>query len=163
MKTFRVCVGILLALWVAFIFNMSAQNAAVSSATSGHVITFILKLFVRDFSSMPKEDQALLVESSQFIARKAAHFTIYGVLGALAFLNMVSYTGLLYKVRMAAGAAFCLLYAISDELHQLFIEGRSGEIRDVLIDFSGALLGILFCAAVVRLLKPLYRKVKFHE
>lgn len=36
----------------------------------------------------------------------------------------------------------CLLYSISDEFHQLFIVGRSGEVRDVLIDTIGALTGI---------------------
>ena len=37
---------------------------------------------------------------------------------------------------------FCFIYACSDEMHQLFINGRSGEIRDVLIDSIGAFIGI---------------------
>ena len=32
-------------------------------------------------------------------------------------------------------------YAISDEVHQLFIVGRSCEVRDVLIDTSGGSIG----------------------
>ena len=34
-------------------------------------------------------------------------------------------------------------YAASDELHQLFVPGRSGEIKDVLLDSLGVLLGVL--------------------
>ena len=35
------------------------------------------------------------------------------------------------------------LYACSDEFHQLFINGRSGQVSDVLLDTIGAGLGIL--------------------
>ena len=38
----------------------------------------------------------------------------------------------------------CLFYAVTDEYHQLFIAGRGSSIRDVLIDFGGAILGIEF-------------------
>ena len=39
----------------------------------------------------------------------------------------------------------CFLYACTDELHQLFIAGRSAEIKDVLIDSFGSLTSILLC------------------
>ena len=42
-------------------------------------------------------------------------------------------------------AAAGLLVAICDECVQLGVEGRSGEVRDVLIDFSGVLLAVLVC------------------
>ncbi len=37
---------------------------------------------------------------------------------------------------------FCILYAISDEVHQLFVPGRGAQVSDVLIDSLGAFLGI---------------------
>ena len=55
--------------------------------------------------------------------------------------------------RFIISALFCLVYAISDEIHKLFVPGRSGEIRDVLIDFTGVLIGILFTMLLVYLLK----------
>ena len=48
----------------------------------------------------------------------------------------------LYKA-MALTFVICVLYAITDEYHQTFVAGRSGELRDVVIDSLGALLGIL--------------------
>lgn len=39
----------------------------------------------------------------------------------------------------------CILYAISDEFHQLFVPGRGGQIRDVLIDSTGAIVGVAIC------------------
>ena len=42
----------------------------------------------------------------------------------------------------------CGLYAISDEIHQLYVQGRSGQVSDVLIDSSGALVGILSIVAI---------------
>lgn len=47
--------------------------------------------------------------------------------------------------------AFCILYAASDELHQLFVPGRAGLITDVCIDSAGALLGILLFLAALHL------------
>jgi VanZ family protein len=53
-----------------------------------------------------------------------------------------------------SSAAFCILYAVADELHQLFVPGRAASPVDVLIDTGGALLGILLFA----LLRFLIRK-----
>jgi VanZ family protein len=37
---------------------------------------------------------------------------------------------------------FCFLYAVSDEVHQIFVPGRAFAIRDIIIDTSGAALGL---------------------
>ena len=47
----------------------------------------------------------------------------------------------------------CCLYSISDEYHQTFVPGRSGEVRDVCVDTSGALLGVAGATAVSELVK----------
>ncbi|MFH1577484.1 MAG: VanZ family protein [Candidatus Omnitrophota bacterium] len=38
----------------------------------------------------------------------------------------------------------CLLYALSDEAHQMFVPGRTSSMFDVIIDSSGILLGAVF-------------------
>src|SRR5699024_9669514 len=70
--------------------------------------------------------------------RKSAHFTAYLLLGMLVL------HALRKPSRKGCTVAFLisLLYAISDEFHQLFVPGRSGEIRDVVIDSMGAATGI---------------------
>jgi len=39
----------------------------------------------------------------------------------------------------------CILYAVSDEVHQLFIPGRGGQFKDVIIDSAGVLVEIIIC------------------
>lgn len=90
-----------------------------------------------------------MIESASFIVRKAAHFSAYTAMGILSFLTFVSYEKLRFKLRCAVSYAVCVLYAVSDEIHQHFVPGRSCEIRDMLIDSVGALLGLLVCLAVI--------------
>jgi VanZ family protein len=68
------------------------------------------------------------------VLRKLAHVTEYAILGGL-LLRAVRHPGL------ALGLA--VLYAVSDEIHQSFVEGRHGAPLDVLIDTVGVLLGML--------------------
>lgn len=143
---------------MALIFSLSSQNAAVSSGTSGNVIRLIAGIFRPGFGSMPVAEQAEIVASLQFLARKSAHFSIYMILGVLSFLAVISYEKLLFVLRLAISCTVCLLYAASDEIHQLFVPGRSGEVRDVMIDFSGAALGILLSMLVFLLICRIKKK-----
>ena len=138
------------------IFYLSAQNADESSQTSGSVIISLSEKFYPNFDALTKEEQAEVIESFQFIARKTAHFSIYGVLGFLSFLTFISYRKLGIIVRISLSAAVCLLYAVSDEIHQLFVVGRSCEVRDVFIDFCGALLAIAAASLISRCVKRIY-------
>jgi VanZ family protein len=83
------------------------------------------------FSSVP--DLGTGLGGWDLLLRKMAHAAEYAILGAL-----------LLRATRNAGFAFALavLYAASDELHQTFVEGRVGAIRDVAIDAIGAAIGI---------------------
>ena len=112
------------ALWLWFIYARSAQPAAVSHEESGAVLGLLRRV-------LPFVDMLLV--------RKLAHFTEYAVLGALLWLDwrLLGRDGLLLP--LGAG----LLFAAGDELLQTFIPGRSGELLDVLLDFSGVLAAVL--------------------
>ena len=77
-----------------------------------------------------------------------AHFSIYTLVGIwiMSFISTYNIT-ILKKLFFSIGVG--LIYAISDEIHQGFIPGRSPEIRDVLIDTCGVTLGILIVVAIV--------------
>ena len=143
---------------MALIFSLSSQNAAVSSGTSGNVIRLIVGIFYPGFDNLPAAEQTEIVASLQFLARKSAHFSIYMILGILSFLTFISYEKLLFALRLTTSGGICLLYATSDEIHQLFIPGRSGEVRDVMIDFSGAALGIALSTLVFLLICRIKKK-----
>jgi VanZ family protein len=78
------------------------------------------------------------------LMRKSAHFIAYLVLGFLvshAMKNEDS-TATAWK-RRGTSLLLCVAYAISDEFHQVFVPGRGPLLKDVLIDGSGAALGVL--------------------
>lgn len=74
--------------------------------------------------------------------RKTAHFTLYFILSFLIY-NIIKFTGIKYKEMITI--SICFIYALSDEFHQVFINGRAGEFRDVFIDSCGAMFLILIC------------------
>lgn len=140
---------------MVLIFCFSAQDATASSKTSGTVVQKLCETFYPKFGHISAEKQETIISSFQFIARKSAHFLIYVVLGNLSLLAVISYKGLKFSVRPFIAAAVCLAYAASDEFHQYFVPGRSCELRDVCIDFSGGVTGILLLLLLVKLIKPL--------
>lgn len=153
MKIFRIAVTVLLVGWMILIFSLSAATATESSATSSSFIEILVRVFVWDFDNLNVSEQESMIESLQFIVRKTAHFTLYAVLGGLSFLSVVTYKSILLKNRVLISAGICLLYAISDEIHQIFVPGRSGEIRDVCIDFAGSMVAVFILLLLTRIRK----------
>ena len=142
MRFFRITTAVLLAVWMCVIFYFSAQNAETSSQTSAGVIEKIADAVYPGYREMTESEQKETVDGLQHITRKSAHASIYAVLGVLSLLTFISYGRLKRAARVGISAAVCLLYAASDEFHQLFVAGRSCELKDVMIDFSGAAVGI---------------------
>ena len=127
----------LVILWMLLIFFFSNQKAADSSKLSDGIIVKVANVFVdKDLSTKEKE---IILEKYTTIVRKTAHIGIYLVLGGLVINLLMEYN---IKHVILVSLIVCLLYSVSDEIHQLFIKGRSGELRDIIIDSSGSLLGI---------------------
>ena len=134
---------------MVFIFSMSSQRADTSERSSGNTIRFFLRIFVGDFDSLPQEEQDAMIESWQHFARKAAHFMIYALLGALFVQALFGHTADPYLV-ICGAILFSMLFSATDEFHQLFVPGRSGELRDIALDTGGAVLGTLISFCVTR-------------
>lgn len=128
--------------WMGLIFYLSHQSASESSQLSGGVVAFVLHIL---HTIIP---QSIEVSAFHTFIRKGAHFFAYFILGILIYRAL---WGRWKNFFMALFIA--LLYAVSDEVHQLFIPGRSGEFRDVLIDSAGAATGILLYILLLRLLR----------
>ena len=148
---------VLLVLWMGFIFSMSCENAEESSNTSGQTIRVVLSA-VPGFEEQPEEVKINIIEKLEFIVRKSAHFIGYMILGILASCLILHYENINKKYPLAF--LICVIYAISDEIHQLFVPGRSGQVRDVLIDSAGSFLGIILVMAFVKLLIKFNKKHK---
>lgn len=124
----------LLILWMIFIFVMSSFNANESSNQSGMIVSFISSIF-------NISDTKLL----SLIIRKGAHFTEYFILGILSINYFIK-----YKKNIKYSYLMCIIYAISDEIHQLFVPGRSCQITDIFIDSLGAVIGIILIIKFVK-------------
>ena len=118
---------------------------------SGGLIEKVINLL---FPNIGGEKLQSLIEGLQFIVRKSAHFTAYAVLGILSFITLVTYC-LPLMAKCGLSLVICALYAVSDEYHQTFIEGRSGELRDVIIDSSGALAGIILSLIIYKIIQSI--------
>jgi VanZ family protein len=119
---------------------MFSQDSAVSSTEkSDKVASTIVNLI----SNITHSDNIeYYIDNIIVIVRKTAHFLEYLVLGVLLINVLKDYRELTFGVCLFA-ILFCLGYAITDEVHQLFVSERSGRILDVLIDTLGSLSGIL--------------------
>ena len=142
-KFIRIVSPILLVCLMCVIFSLSHQPASESSQTSGSVIRFLAEIFIKDFENLSNTIQSEIISSLQFIVRKGAHFSAYFVLGIFSFFTFLTYNKPSFIIRSLISLSVCFAFSVSDEIHQLFIPGRSGEIRDVLIDTGGSMLSIL--------------------
>lgn len=143
--------------WCILIFSLSAQDAASSKETSGKVTEKVISIVYPEFSEYDSEKQDEIIHSVSFYTRKFAHFTIFAVLGVFAILSVITFKKPNFTLKVFISATFCVLYAISDEFHQAFVSGRSGEIRDVIIDISGSLLAVGLTALIFKFSKILNR------
>ena len=132
-RRFRVWL-LLTCAWLIVIFGHSSMPAATSNAES----LGFLAVLQRAFPSL-----------TNHLLRKIGHFTEFAILGVFVtgtFRNAKNFT--LYKP-----LGLCLFTAVCDETLQLFIAGRSGNVRDIWIDFAGAACGTLLTWLICRLRK----------
>lgn len=132
-------------IWMAAIFFLSHQPGSESSELSSVITEKIIE-------AAEKVSPALgaSVEAMHTLVRKSAHFIAYLLLGLLT-LNALRRSGVRGVRSCASAFGITAVYAMSDEFHQLFIAGRSGEVRDVVIDSAGAATGLLLFWAAKKL------------
>ncbi len=138
MKRKKIILGILIVAWLCLIWGHSMQPAVVSEEESGKLLEILGRLFPALLTS----------DMGMFIVRKSAHFTEYFILGILLCMEFSMY---LYGAlrRFSIPVLVGLLIAFIDETIQLFVVGRSGEIRDMWIDVAGVAFGTLIVLAIV--------------
>ena len=142
MKKIKVISVIITLAVMALIFFFSSQNAEQSSEVSSGIADKIIDVITMVVGN-DKNDSVR--DFIHYITRKAAHFTMYFVLGVSAANTLSQFMKKRSINLLFLSVAFCVLYALSDEFHQYFVPGRSAMLTDVLIDGSGAFLGsVLF-------------------
>lgn len=135
--------GILALVWMCVIFLFSAQDkqesGAVSEGVSYELVSstgFLFHLHLED-----EQIRAIAVTIEKAV-RKGAHMTEYAILAVFFYIWLGNWQHRRRK-RVWLAVMLAVLYAASDEFHQLFVQGRAGRVGDVLIDSVGALIGVL--------------------
>ncbi|MPW27203.1 VanZ family protein [Alkalibaculum sp. M08DMB] len=144
-KTVTIVSWIGVIIWMSLIFYLSSQQATQSAQLSTGITEKIINIIQK---YIPNYNVDILSFNS--IIRKNAHLIAYFILGVL-LINAISRNRIIGFKAYALALLICILYAISDEIHQLYVPGRSGEIRDVLIDSIGSSIGISIFALIKKI------------
>lgn len=138
------------------IFLFSSQNSEDSSDLSRGFIQRVIS-YLPFLEHITMEQKEAIIKNVHNFVRKTAHFSIYAALGfsgAGVFGHYFPDKKKRYVYICAV--ILCCAYAVTDEYHQLFSNGRSGELRDVCIDTGGGAAG----AAVYMLVRKLVHRIK---
>lgn len=152
---------ILVCIWMSVVFLFSNQQGEGSGNTSRKVAEIVVNIIdvQNKYSDLKKEE---LVKTIEPFIRKLAHYTIYAI-GGIVIINCISQFCAKEKMQIAISTCIGILYAISDEIHQLIVAGRSGNIKDVIIDSLGVLTGIMFFLLVRMICKKTTSKRRMKE
>ena len=129
-------------LLMALIFYFSHQPVMISNDLSMGITEPIIEIIeiVTPIENAP-------VDTINHIVRKNAHFFLHFFLGIFVLIALKKSGVIGYRSIMIA-LLFSVIFAISDEVHQLFVEGRGASLKDVLIDSIGATIGILIVSII---------------
>lgn len=154
----KIILFVLLFAWLGLIFYFSSQPSDESSILSGKALDLIINIIEKIFNYKFSADKLNYISVNFLVPlRKLAHFTLYFILGIITyFLNKCFFHE---RKTICFTLLICVLYAISDEFHQLFVPGRACEFKDIMLDSFGSAVGSLLIKLIERI--TLYNK--FHN
>ena len=126
-------------LYIGFIWTHSMMDAKASAGESLYVLE-LLTSFLKSIG--------ISAQLTDHVVRKSAHFCEFALLGCLTMWCGYFVKKNIVKLLMPVGFV-CLFAAVIDEYIQLFSEGRSCEVKDVLLDFTGSIFGAAFFTIII--------------
>lgn len=151
---FRIILLLLIIVNLSFIWVNSSKVSSDSDKTSKSIAQSVAKKAIKDFDTLPKEKQESHIAKLNEKIRSSAHFAEFIPLGILWWFfffwlfehkDKRWYLPLVSLVLSLGLSAIC---ALSDEVHQIFVEGRSFELKDIATDTLGALFGNGICVLI---------------
>jgi len=118
----------------------SNQSGESSNDISKNILTEFA-LAVQNITNINLFDY-LELNNINYVFRKMMHFTEYMVL-TIVLYNFIKVFRLPILVKYIIAFALPAIYAVSDEIHQMYISGRTARIEDIFIDMSGMIVGLL--------------------
>ena len=153
----RVILIALIVLWMSTIFGFSAESGEQSQSLSDKITIRVVNILNADYDNMSIAQQREYFNTISFFVRKTGHFGEYAILGILMVTFIMTFETIrnLRRIGMLPILITTLvgmIYAATDEIHQLFVPGRACMVTDVMIDSAGALTGILFASALAAII-----------
>jgi VanZ family protein len=130
---------------IVFIFSRSLKPAYESADESANTLNILSYIFPFDLSD--------------HVVRKAAHFAEFMVLGCFTTITIFTYYRKPFK-GIFITMFVCLATAVSDEALQIFSEGRSSQVSDVILDFSGSFTGLIVTSLLITLIYRIFKRRK---
>ena len=152
-KVIRFILVLLLLVTFGMIFNFSNQDSDKSGSTS-QKLTEAITRDIKAIQELNKDEKAKVIDQIENIIRKIAHFSLYALVGFLLMSLLITYN-INEKNKIISTVTIGAIYAISDEFHQSFIPGRSGQASDVFLDTLGVAVGGLFILLIIKIVNRL--------
>ena len=154
MKTniLRISFLILIIINSLIIFGFSSQNGEESSNLSKMIITKIANIL-----NVKEENKTIFLDLGEKVIRKLAHFSIYTLLGIWS-ISFIYTFNIKLKYQVIITSVWGFLYALTDEFHQMFSNGRHASINDVIIDTLGVIFGLLLVLLIFKVKEIIINK-----
>lgn len=130
------------------IFSFSNQNGETSYGVSSFVLDILKNININIDKHIP-----LINNSADYTLRKIAHITLYFILGIFVSCStlFIKKNGKGYHI-FGISSIICFMYACLDEFHQTFINGRTGQFKDVGYDAIGFVSAILLVISINKII-----------
>ncbi len=148
MKAYKILFSIIYILLILFCFFNSLQSANASSEMSGGITNYIV-IFIKKILLNGNLDYNIIHKLVRKVIGHYLYHVIVGVVGIIVYLLFLNNNRKAFIVAIMIS----LLLSIISELLQLFVEGRSFGVIDILINYSGFLTGIVFFEIVYKIKK----------
>ena len=141
-------IGIILSIaWMGVIFWFSSRTSSQLDMRNRFIVKIILELFFKNFDTLPIDNQNQILNNISFYVSKSAHYLEYGMLALLLSLAFILVKKRRYRYLFIM--LVVILYAASDEIHQIFTGGRTPRSLDVIYDSLGGLTMVLLIELVI--------------
>lgn len=147
-KTKIIILFIIITAWCGVIFYASSRTSNESNHRSKKLITTTLESVLKvtnhlNITSINLSDENYtlnIVNKLNYPLRKCAHITVYFFLAILIFIFIKS-VGLKRGLAFLIAIILCFIFSLTDEYHQTFVDERTGQFSDCLIDTTGSIIG----------------------
>lgn len=146
----NILIIVIIVLWCGVIFYASSRTSSQSNGKSKKIVAETVKITatITNKLNISKVDLSNDIWVNNMVKkinkpfRKLCHATVYLILSILIMIGLKIFN-IDIKKAMLIAVGICFLYSLTDEFHQLFVSGRTGQFSDCLIDTLGATIGVI--------------------